>query len=81
MLEFFLTILGLVGLWLGTELVIRGAVNIANYYELSQVFVGVAVLAIGTDLPEMVIAINASLQKSITRCKYFRNNYWKRYWE
>ncbi len=62
MLEFFLTLLGLVGLWLGTELVIRGAVNIANYYELSQVFVGVAVLAIGTDLPEMVIAINASIQ-------------------
>ena len=62
MLEFFLTLLGLVGLWLGTELVIRGAVNIAKYYELSQVFVGVAVLAIGTDLPEMVIAINASIQ-------------------
>ncbi|WP_297707226.1 calcium/sodium antiporter [uncultured Eudoraea sp.] len=62
MLEFFLTLLGLIGLWLGTELVIRGAVNIANYYELSQVFVGVAVLAVGTDLPEMVIAINASIQ-------------------
>lgn len=62
MLEFFLLLLGLAGLWLGTELVIRGAVNIANYYELSQVFVGVAVLAIGTDLPEMVISINASLQ-------------------
>ena len=62
MLELFLTVLGLVGLWLGTELVIRGAVNIANYYNLSQVFVGVAVLAIGTDLPEMVIAINASIQ-------------------
>ncbi len=62
MLEFFLMLLGLVVLWLGTELVIKGAVNIANYYELSQVFVGVAVLAIGTDLPEMVIAINASIQ-------------------
>jgi len=62
MLEFFLTMLGLLGLWLGTELVIRGALNIANHFELSQVFVGVAVLAIGTDLPEMVIAINASIQ-------------------
>jgi len=62
MLEFFLLLLGLLGLWLGTELVIKGAVNIANYYKLSQVFVGVAILAIGTDLPEMVIAINASLQ-------------------
>jgi cation:H+ antiporter len=62
MLELFFLMLGLIGLWLGTELVIKGAVNIANYYELSQVFVGVAILAIGTDLPEMVIAINASIQ-------------------
>ncbi len=65
MLELFLLILGLAGLWLGTELVITGAVNIADYFELSQVFVGIAILAIGTDLPEIVIAINASLQHAM----------------
>ncbi len=62
MLELLWLILGLTGLWLGTELVIKGAINIANYYELSQLFVGIAVLAIGTDLPEIVIAVNASFQ-------------------
>ncbi len=56
---------GLVGLWLGTELVIKGAVNIANYYQLSQVFVGIAIIALGTDLPETVIAINAALQSAL----------------
>lgn len=65
MQEVFLIILGLTGLWLGTELVIKGAVNIAEYYKLSQVFVGLAILSIGTDLPEIVIAINASIHNAL----------------
>lgn len=65
MQEIFLIILGLTGLWLGTELVIKGAVNIAEYYKLSQVFIGLAILSIGTDLPEIIIAINASLHNVI----------------
>lgn len=65
MQEIFLILLGLIGLWLGTELVIKGAVNIAEYYKLSKVFVGLAILSIGTDLPEIIIAINASLHSAI----------------
>ncbi len=65
MQEVLLILFGLTGLWLGTELVIKGAVNIAEYYKLSQVFVGLAILSIGTDLPEIIIAINASLHNAI----------------
>ena len=65
MQDIFLILIGLTGLWLGTELVIKGAVNIAEYYNLSQVFVGLAILSIGTDLPEIVIAINAALHNAI----------------
>ncbi len=65
MQEVFLIVLGLTGLWLGTELVIKGAVSIAEYYNLSQIFVGLAILSIGTDLPEIVIAINASIHNAI----------------
>ncbi|NNE01793.1 MAG: hypothetical protein HKN52_01405, partial [Eudoraea sp.] len=65
MLELFLLTLGLIGLWLGTELVIKGAVKIATYYNLSEIFIGIAVLAIGTDLPEMVISLNASIQNVV----------------
>ncbi len=64
MQEIFLILFGLIGLWLGTELVIKGAVNIAEYYKLSQVFIGLAILSIGTDLPEIVIAINAALHSA-----------------
>jgi cation:H+ antiporter len=65
MQEIFLILFGLTGLWLGTELIIKGAVNIAKYYELSQVFIGLAILSISTDLPEITIAINASLHSAI----------------
>jgi len=65
MQEIFLIIIGLIGLWLGAGLVIKGAVNIAKYYKLSQVFVGLAILSIGTDLPEIVIAINAAIHSAI----------------
>lgn len=65
MQEVLLIIFGLIGLWLGTELVIKGAVNIAEYYNFSQVFVGLSILAIGTDLPEVIIAINASFHNVI----------------
>ncbi len=65
MQEIFLIFFGLIGLWLGTELVIKGAVNIAEYYKLSQLFVGLAILSVGTDLPEIVIAMNASLHSVV----------------
>jgi len=65
MQEFILMIIGLIGLWIGTSLVIKGALNIANYYELSQVFVGIAILSIGTDLPELIISIDASIQSAV----------------
>lgn len=64
MQEIFLLLLGLGGLWIGTEFVISGAVKIADYFELSHVFVGIAILTIGTNLPEMVISANAAYQKS-----------------
>jgi len=64
MLELLLIIIGLAGLWLGTEWVIKGAVNIAEYYQLSQAFIGIAILAIGTDLPELIISLDASLHKA-----------------
>lgn len=56
-----LILVGLVGLWLGTKWIINGAIGIANRFNLSHSFVGVAILAVGTDLPEVFVSVKASL--------------------
>ncbi len=61
MLELGYLLFGLGALWIGTELVIRGALVIASYYQLSQVFIGLTILAIGSDLPELIVAVEASI--------------------
>lgn len=61
-MDFLLLILGLAGLWLGTELTIRGALSIARTLGFSEFVVGVAILSVGSDLPELVVAIDASLR-------------------
>lgn len=58
-----LLILGLGALWAGALVTVRGAVEFAEIRGLSKGFVGLAVLAIGTDLPELVVAIGASVQQ------------------
>ncbi|MEQ8477213.1 sodium:calcium antiporter [Fulvivirga sp.] len=61
MLIFIYLICSLLGLWLGTEVLIKGALKIASFYNFSHVFIGLTVLAIGSDLPELFVAIKASL--------------------
>lgn len=61
-MDIALLILGLAGLWLGTEVTIKGAVCIANRYGVSEFIVGVVILSIGSDLPELAIAVDAGLK-------------------
>lgn len=56
-------IFGLFGLWLGAELVVRGALEIAKKLGLSETFVGLTILAIGTDFPEIMIAITGAINQ------------------
>ncbi|MBU2677559.1 MAG: sodium:calcium antiporter [Gammaproteobacteria bacterium] len=61
-MEFALLILGLAGLWFGTEVTIHGAVSIAKRYGVSEFIIGVVILSIGSDLPELAIAVDAGLK-------------------
>ena len=61
-MELFLLLVGLGGLWLGTEATIKGAVAIAGRFNVPEFIVGVAILSVGSDLPELAIAVDASIK-------------------
>lgn len=57
-------VLGLFGLLFGTNMVIHAATDIARHYALSELFVGLAILSIGSDLPELAVVINAGIRNA-----------------
>jgi len=59
-IDFILLLTGLAALIVGTRISVKQAILIAQHYRLSDVFIGVALLSIGSDLPEIVISLNAS---------------------
>ena len=61
-MDLVLLIAGIGGLWIGTELTIGGALAIARRHQLSEFFVGLVILSIGSDLPELAIAFDAGLK-------------------
>ena len=59
----FFLVIGGVGLWGGSELLIKGAVNIANEYGVSERVIGVTVISVGTSIPELAASIMAIFKK------------------
>ena len=56
-------LLGLVTLAVGTLLTVRGAIQLSERYGLSEGVVGLSILAVGTDLPEFVVAVSGGVQQ------------------
>lgn len=56
-LPFILLMIGLVVLFLGSQLAIGGFENIARHFGLSHLFIGLTVVAIGTSLPEIGVSV------------------------
>jgi cation:H+ antiporter len=54
---------GLAGLVLGAELVVRGARGLADDFGISEVAVGILVLAVGTSLPEIATSVVAAVRR------------------
>ena len=64
-MDVILLIAGIAGLWIGTELTIGGALAIAKRHNLSDFFVGLVILSIGSDLPEIAVAVDAGIKGSL----------------
>ncbi|MEJ2585086.1 MAG: calcium/sodium antiporter [Robiginitalea sp.] len=54
---------GGVALWGGSELLITGAVGLANLFHVSERFIGITVVSVGTSIPELAASIVAMLKK------------------
>lgn len=52
--------LGLAGIIFGGDLVVKSAVTIAETFGMSQTFIGLTIVAIGTSLPELVTSMVAA---------------------
>ncbi len=55
---------GLVGLAIGGELLVRGAVGIAQKLGVSTLFTGLVIVGFATSMPEMVASVQAALEGS-----------------
>lgn len=55
--------LGLIGLPLGAELLVRNSMVIAREFGVSEAVIGLTLIAIGTSLPELATTIMAALRK------------------
>lgn len=58
-----ITILGLLGIVLGGQMVVENGKDIAYSWGMSEALVGLTIIAIGTSLPELVTSITAALKK------------------
>lgn len=57
--DILLTIIGLLGIIIGGQLVVNSATDIANMFNISERIIGLTIVAIGTSLPEIVTSIVA----------------------
>jgi cation:H+ antiporter len=59
----FLIVIGIILLFLGGHFTVNGAVAIAESLGISQLIIGVVIVAIGTSLPELITSIIAIAKK------------------
>ncbi|MDA0843406.1 MAG: calcium/sodium antiporter [Bacteroidetes bacterium] len=60
---FIYLLLGGVGLWLGSEWLVSGAVTLAESFGVSDRVIGITVVAVGTSIPELAASIIAVIKK------------------
>ncbi len=56
--------IGIIGLPLAAQMTIIGAVDIAEYFDISDAVIGLTVIAIGTSLPELATTLMAAIRNS-----------------
>jgi len=63
LISVFWVIGGLAALMLGARFLVDGAVNIARGYGISEAFIGLSIVAVGTSLPELATSLIAAIRR------------------
>ncbi len=58
-----LILLGILSLSFGANIFITGAIDIARYFGISEVVIGMTIVALGTSLPELATSVIAAFRK------------------
>lgn len=61
-MAFLWLFIGLIVLLISSRLLVWGAVNIAHEYQVSELVIGLTIIAIGTSLPELAASITSALK-------------------
>ena len=56
-------VLGGLGLWGGSELLISGAVGLATFFGVSERLIGITIVSVGTSVPELAASVIAVIKK------------------
>ena len=56
---------GIAGLTIGGRIAVTGAVNIAQSWGMSEAFIGLSIIAIGTSLPELATSCVAAYRRNV----------------
>ncbi|MEM9330216.1 MAG: calcium/sodium antiporter [Pseudomonadota bacterium] len=64
MIDFFLLVLGLIVLVIGGDMLVRGAVAIAERLMIPPLIIGLTIVSLGTSAPELFISVQAALAGS-----------------
>lgn len=61
-IDIFIILICIIGLWRGAELVVNSATRIARKIGMSDLVIGLTVVAIGTSAPEFAVTVVAALE-------------------
>ena len=61
-MEYIILIISLVGIVLGADWLVAGAVNIARKFRVSDFVIGAAIVGIGTSMPELVVSFFGAIK-------------------
>ena len=64
-LSISLIFIGIIFLIYGSDLIVSSAINLANYFDVSEAVIGLSIIAFGTSLPELVVGIMSAIKRKV----------------